>query len=107
MARSVAATDTSPRERRKAIFVRLGFALDQRERDIAAEQGAALARQPVAEACRDRADAGNRHHAERDAGDEHVEAAQAAAQFAQRVAQRERAPAAAWRGDCGFGTQRS
>ena len=30
----------------------------------------------------DRADAGNRHHAKRDAGDEDVEAAQAAAQFA-------------------------
>src|SRR6202023_3577452 len=42
-----------------------------------------------------RADAGNRHHAERDAGDEDVKAAQAAAQFAQGVAQRQRRGAAA------------
>ena len=68
-------------------FLRLGFALDQRERHIAAEQRAALARQPFAEARRHRADAGNRHHAERDAGDEDVEAAQSPAQFAKRVAQ--------------------
>ena len=47
--------------------------------DVAAEQRAALARQAFAEAGRDRADAGDRHHAERDAGDENVEAAQAAA----------------------------
>ena len=67
----------------KGDFVGLGFALDQRESDVAAEQRAALARQPLAEAGRDRADAGNRHHAERDAGDENVKAAQAAAQFAQ------------------------
>ena len=71
-------------------FLRLGFALDQRERNVAAEQRAALARQTFAEAGRDRADAGNRHHAERDAGDEDVKAAQAAAQFAQRVAQGKR-----------------
>jgi hypothetical protein len=67
-------------------LLRLGFALDQRERHIAAEQRAALARQTFAEAGCDRADAGNRHHAERDAGDENVKAAQAAAQFAQRIA---------------------
>ena len=84
-----------PARTQKRDFVRLGFALDQGEGDVAAEQGAALARQPVAEARRDRADAGNRHHAERDAGDEHIEAAQAAAQFAQGVAQGERCPAAA------------
>ena len=95
MPRNVAATDTSPRERRKRDLVGLGLALDQRERDVAAEQGAALARQSLAEARRDRADAGNRHHAERDAGDENIEAAQPAAQFAQRVAQRKRRPAVA------------
>ena len=74
----------------KGDFVRLGFALDQGERDVAAEQRAALARQSLAEAGGDRADAGDRHHAERDAGDEDVEAAQAAAQFAQGKAQRQR-----------------
>ena len=63
--------------------------MDQRERQVAAENDAALARETVGQAGRDRADAGDRHHAERDAGDEHVEAAQAAAQFAQREAQRQ------------------
>ena len=43
---------------------------------------------PSVRLARNRADAGHRHHAERDAGDEHGEAAQAAAQFAQREAQR-------------------
>ena len=76
----------------KRDFVRLGLALDQGEGDVAAEQGAALARQSLAEAGRDRADAGDRHHAERDAGDENVKAAQAAAQFAQRIAQRQAMP---------------
>ena len=70
-------------------FLGFGFALDQRERYIAAEQRAALARQTFAEARRDRADAGNRHHAERDAGDENLEAAQAAAQFAQGITERQ------------------
>src|SRR5207237_10122297 len=68
-------------------FLRLGLALDQRERDVAAEQRAAFALQTLAEACCHGTDAGNRHHAERNAGDEDVKAAQAAAQFAQRVAQ--------------------
>ncbi len=76
-------------------LVRLGFALEQDEGDIAAEQRAALARQSLAQARRDRADACNRHHAKRDTGDENIEAAQAAAQFAQRVAQRKRCRAAA------------
>ena len=40
-----AATETWPRARRKATFLGLGFALDQREGDVAAEQRAALARQ--------------------------------------------------------------
>ena len=75
---------------KKRDFIRFGLALDQREGHIAAKQGAALARQSFAEARRDRADAGNRHHAECDAADEHVKAAQAAAQFAQGVAQGER-----------------
>ena len=68
-------------------LVRRGLALDQRERQVAAEDDLALARQAVGEARRQRADAGDRHAAERDAGDEHVEAAQAAAHLAQREAQ--------------------
>ena len=76
-------------------FVRLGLALEQHESDVAAEQRATLARQSLAQARRDRANAADRHHAKRDAGDENVEAAQAAAQFAQCVAQRERRRAAA------------
>ena len=71
-------------------FLGLRLALEQHEGDVAAEQRAPLAREAVAEARRHRADAGDRHHAERDAGDEDVEAAQAPAQFAQRVAQRQR-----------------
>ena len=78
-------------------FLAAGLALDQRERDVAAEQRAALAREAVAEARRDRADAGDRHDAERDAGDEDAEAAQPAAQFAQREAQRQRDAGAASR----------
>ena len=88
IARSVAATDSCSAGAQKRHFIRLGFALDQGEGDIAAKQRAAFARQSLAEAGRDRADAGDRHHAERDAGDEDVEAAQAPAQFAQRKAQR-------------------
>jgi len=89
MPRNVAATDTSPRAKKRD-FLRFGLALDQGEGHIAAEQGAALARQALAEAGGDRADAGNRHHAECDAADEHVKATQAAAQFAQGVAQGKR-----------------
>src|SRR5207248_4610713 len=73
---------------------RLGLALEQHEGGIAAEQCAALARQSLAQARGDRADACDRHHAKGDTGDEYVEAAQAAAQFAQRIAQRERRRAA-------------
>ena len=79
----------------KRDFFRPGFALHQGEGDVAAEQGAALARQPLVEARRDRADPGDRHDAERDAGDEDVKATQPAAQFAQGVAQRQRRSAAA------------
>ena len=64
-------------------LVGLGLALDQREGEIAAEDRLALLRQPVGQARRERADAGDRHHAERDAGDEDVEAGEPAAQFAQ------------------------
>ncbi len=69
-------------------FLGLGFALEQRKSDVTTEQRAALARQSVAKTCGHRTDAGNRHDAERDAGDEDIEAAQAATQFAHGVAQR-------------------
>src|SRR5262249_19770048 len=68
----------------------LGLALDHGEGDVAAEQRAALAGETVAKARSDGADTGDRHHAERDAGDEDIEAAQAAAQFAQRITKCER-----------------
>ena len=64
-----------------------GFAVDQRERQVAAEDAAALAIEPVGQAGRQRTDAGNRHDAEREAGDEDAKAAHAAAQFAEREAQ--------------------
>src|SRR5262249_62372212 len=51
---------------------------------------AASRRQPPGRPGRDRADARDRHHTERDAGDEYVEAAQPAAQLTQRVTQAER-----------------
>ena len=71
--------------------------MNQRERHIAAENGAAFARKPAGEAFRQRTDTGDRHHAERDAENQHVEAAQAAAQFAHRKAQRQTAHAVASR----------
>ncbi len=70
---------------------RRGFALDQRKRGVAAQQCAAFTRQSIAKAGRDRTDTRDRHHAERDACDEHIEAAQAAAQFTKRIAQRQQA----------------
>ncbi len=70
-------------------FVRLCLALDQRKRNIAAEQRTAFSRKTVAQTGRHRADTGNRHHAKRDTGDEDIEAAQSAAQLTQRVAQRQ------------------
>jgi hypothetical protein len=68
---------------------RARLAQAEREGEIAAQDHAAFARQPVGEPRRHRADAGDRHHAEPDAGDEHIEAAQSAAQLAQGEAQRE------------------
>ena len=87
MARSVAATETVPWASRKARSA-AGLALDERKSNVAAQDRAAGAGNAVVEACRYRADAGNRHDAERDAGDEHAEAAQAAAQFAPGKTQR-------------------
>ena len=45
------------------------LALDQAEREIAAENHPAFAREAVGEAAGQRADAGDRRHAERDAGE--------------------------------------
>ncbi len=90
IARIVAVVETRPARVEERALRRIGFAVDEREGEVAAEDGAAFAREPVAEARRERVDAGDRHHAERDAGDEHVEAAQSAAQVPQREAQRDR-----------------
>ena len=65
------------------------LALAEDEGGIAAEDLAARAREPIAEACRHRGDAGDRHDAERDAGDEHIEPAHAGTQFPQSEAQGE------------------
>ena len=69
-------------------LVRRGFTLDQRESEVAAEDDAAFARKPVGEAAGQRAHAGDRHAAQRDASEEDVEAMEPAAQFAQRETQR-------------------
>ena len=71
----------------KAAFKGIGLAVDQQERKIAAENDAALPLDSIGEAARERADAGDRHDAERDAGDENAKAVQAAAKFAEREAQ--------------------
>ena len=75
---------------KKAPLAVSGLTLDQREIQIAAEDRAAGLRQTIGQALRHRADAGDCHDAERDAGDENAEAAQAAAQLAPSIAQRER-----------------
>src|SRR5262249_23519397 len=49
------------------------LALAEAEREVAAQDGAALARESLVEARGKRADAGDRHYAEGDAADEHVE----------------------------------
>ena len=105
IARSVAAAETWPRRVEERAFCGVGLAMDQRERQIAAEDDAAFAREPIGEAARERADAGDRHHAERDAGDEDAKAVQAAAQFAEREAQRAKSAATRGRGQrhAGFG----
>jgi len=59
MPRNVAATDTSPRARRNATSSGLASRWIKEKRQVAAKQCAALARQTVAQAGRDRADAGD------------------------------------------------
>src|SRR6516162_4252828 len=66
----------------KGAFARVGFALNKREGEIAAEDEAAGLADAVGEACSNRADAGDRQHAKRNAGDEDAKAAQTAAQIA-------------------------
>ena len=62
--------------------------LDERKGEIAAEDHAAGAADTVVQTRGHRADAGDRHDAERDAGDKNAEAAQAAAQIAPDKAHR-------------------
>ena len=76
-----------------ALF-RRRLALDQIEGDVAAEDRPALAGDAVGHAAGDRADAGDGGDAERDAGEEDAEAAQAAAQLADREARRDGEPGA-------------
>src|SRR5579859_1575771 len=63
------------------------LALDQRERHITAKDDPALTHQPLGESVGERTDGCDRCDTECDAGDEHVEAPQPAAHFAQRKAQ--------------------
>ena len=66
----------------KRALLRGRFALDQRERDVAAQNDATLARQTVGEPARERPDTSDGHHADRETRNEHVEAAQPALQLA-------------------------
>ena len=108
MARKVAATETWPCEVEKCPLGRLGLAMDQRERQIAAEDDAALARKPIGQASRERADAGDRHDAERDAGDEHREsrAGRRAIRGARSATDGNRRSASARPRSCGHGPRR-
>jgi hypothetical protein len=72
----------------KGALVAARFALDQRKGQIAAEDQLTGIGDAVGEARRYRADAGDRQHAERDAGNEDAETAHAAAQLAPGEAQR-------------------
>jgi hypothetical protein len=64
-------------------FVRRDFALNERESEIPAENDAAFTRKTIGETRCHRSHAGYRHAAESNTKDKHVEAVQAAAQFAQ------------------------
>src|SRR5690606_24243847 len=67
-----------------------GFAVDEFEADVAAEQGLALAGDGRGDRLGDRVDAADRADAERNAGDEDQKSRQAAAHLPQREAKRER-----------------
>jgi hypothetical protein len=79
----------------KGAFGRTCLALDQGKGEVAAEDRAAFAGQSVLQAAGERADAGDRHHAQRQARHEHVEAAQPGAQLAHRKPQGQAEVAAA------------
>src|SRR5689334_7963855 len=64
--------------------------MTEKERQVAAKDGATLARQPVVEARGQRAYRGDCQYPQRDAGDEDVEAAQACAQLPECQSQRQR-----------------
>ena len=87
MARRVAATETLPRGCQEGALRRRRLRAGSARTTVAAQDDAALAGDAVGQARRQRADAGDRHDAERDAGDEDVKAAQPAAQIAQREPQ--------------------
>ena len=87
---SVAITETVPCVARKARSLIVRFALDQRKGEVAAEDQAAGTGETVGEALRHRADAGDGHDAERDAGNKHAETAQSAAQLAPGKTQRKK-----------------
>ena len=76
----------------------LGRTVRTRQGDVAAEQGLALALEARAQRIGQRADAGDDRNAQRDAGDEDVEALEPVALLAQRQAEHQRQPARAGRG---------
>ena len=71
-------------------FLRRRLALEQRHRDIAAEDGAAFVGEALGHAAGDRADPGDGGDAEDDAGEEDAEAGEAAAELAEGEAEGER-----------------
>ena len=73
----------------KCALIGIGFAQTESERQVAAEDDAAFAFEPLGEPGCERAHSGHRHDAKRDAGDKHVESAQAGPQFACSEAQRQ------------------
>ena len=68
------------------------LAVDQAVGDVAAQDPPPLAPEPAGERGGDRGDAADRRDAERDAGDEHPESGEPAAQFAQGESEGERQP---------------
>ena len=78
----------------KRALGRARLALDERKGEIAAQDRAAFARQALGQAFRKRSDARDRHHAQRDAGDENKKPAQTGTQFAQRKFKRKQGRAA-------------
>ena len=89
MLRIVATTATSPWAERNACSAGDASRWISENDSSRAEDFAALPGKSVGEAVRERADRGDRQHAERDAGEEDVEAAQSATQLAQREPQHE------------------